>query len=404
MGQERSGAEALVIGAGPAGLSAAIELRRRGVEVTVLERADAVGASWRTRYDGLRLNSVRWLSSVGPDAIPRSAGRWPGRDEYVTYLESCARRWSLDVRFGIQARRVAHADGGYAVETDQGTFHARHVVVATGYDRVPRLPEWPGRETFAGELVHASAYRNPAPFAGREVLVVGVGNTGTEIATQLARTGGPPVRVSVRTPPNLFPRELLGVPMGVFALLARLQPARLADAGGLLLQRLAWGDLRPHGLGRPPHGVATELRVKGLGPVVDSGFVAELRRGRIEIVPPVVGFAEGEVVLQGGRRVAPEVVIAATGYSHALEELVGHLGVLLPSGRPARVNGSAHPAAPGLHLAGYHLPITGQLHAHRPTARRIARSVVRERRRARLAARAARFTRGCKARPREVAA
>jgi putative flavoprotein involved in K+ transport len=390
MGPDRPDAEALVLGAGPAGLGVAIELRRRGVEATVLERAPAVGASWRERYDALRLNSARWLSGMRAARIPRSAGLWPGRDDYVAYLEGAVERFGLDVRCRVEARRVDRAPGGYTVSTDQGELSARHVVVATGYDRVAHLPDWPGREGFAGELLHAAAYRRPEPFAGRDVLVVGAGNTGTEVATALARGGAARVRVALRTPPNIFPRELLGFPVQALGALMAHQPAALADRGGYLLQRLTWGDLRPYGLPRAPMGIATEVRVKGLGPVVDSGFVAELRAGRIEIVPALDAFDGADVVLADGSRVRPEAVIAATGYRHGLEDLVGHLGVLLPSGRPARVDGRAHPAAPGLHLNGYHLPLAGQLAAQRATSRRIARAVARQRRRARWAERARR--------------
>jgi len=396
-------AEAVVIGGGPAGLGAAIELRRRGIDVTLLERAGAVGASWRDRYEGLRLNSVRWLASIRRAPIPRRAGRWVSAEDYASYLEATARQWSLDVRCGVEVRRVDRAGDGYALATSEGPLTARRVVVATGYDRVPRVPDWPGRSEFTGELLHAGDYRHPAPFAGRDVLVVGVGNSGTEIAMQLAQAGARRVRLSVRTPPNVFPREFLGIPIGAFALLTRSQPARLADLGGFLLQRLAWGDLSRHGLGRAPHGVASELRVKGLGPVIDGGFVAELKRGRIEIVPAVAGFAGPEVRLEGDRRARPDAVIAATGYRYGLEELVGHLVVLLASGRPARIDGGEHPAAPGLHFNGYHLPITGQLHAHRATSRRIGREIVRARRRTRREAGVTRL-RACGKRPEEVTA
>src|SRR5436190_11911482 len=318
----RSGAELVVIGGGPAGLGAAIELRRRGIEAIVLEGAGAVAESWRRRYEGLRLNSVRWLAGIRRVPIPRRAGRWVSAEDYISYLEAAARRHALDVRCGVEVRRVDRHGDGYLVTTSDGPYAARQVVVATGYDRVPRMPDWPGREEFAGELLHAGDYRHPARFARRDVLVVGVGNSGTEIAMQLARAGARRVRVAVRTPPNEFPREFLGLPIGVFALLSRHQPARLADAGGFLLQRLAWGDLRRHGLGRAPYGVATELRVKGLGPVVDGGFVAELKRGRVEIVPAVVGFSKHEVRLEAGRRIQPDTVIAATGYRYGLEALV----------------------------------------------------------------------------------
>jgi hypothetical protein len=163
----------------------------------------------------------------------------------------------------------------------------------------------------------------------------------------------------------------------VLAAIGPEQPAWLADMGGRLIQRLAWGDLSRHGMPRAPMGVGTELRRKGLGPVIDGGFVDELRAGRVSLVAAVARFDGPDVVLADDRRVRPDVAIAATGYRHGLEDLVGHLGVLLPSGRPTRVDGTADPAAPGLHFNGYWQPLPGQLQGMRTTSRRIARAVAR---------------------------
>jgi putative flavoprotein involved in K+ transport len=371
--------EAAVVGGGAAGLGAAAELARRGVEVAVLEQGDAVGSSWRRRYDGLRLNTVRWMSGMPGHRIPRRAGRWPAREEFAAYLEDYARRHRLDVRFGVQVRRIERLGRGWRLDTSHGSVLARYVVVATGYDRIPRLPPWPGRERFSGELLHSSEYRNPEPFRGQEVLVAGPGNTGTEIATQLCRSGAA-VRLAVRTPVNLVPSQYAGVPATIMARLSDAGPRFLGDFIGFRLQRRAFGDLAPYGMPRAPYGVATEIEVKGKGPVMDRGFVAELKEGRIEIVPAVERLEGPEVVLSDGSRVRPDTVIAATGYHFGLEQLVGHLGVLLPSGRPAFVHGRSHPAAPGLYFNGYWQPLVGQLPTMPRTSRRIGRAVARERR------------------------
>jgi putative flavoprotein involved in K+ transport len=199
------------------------------------------------------------------------------------------------------------------------------------------------------------------------------------------------VRVSFRTPVNIMPPTFLGVPTPLLARMSEDSPAWLVDRGGFLMQRLAWGDLSAYGMPRSPYGLATELRVRGLGPTLDRGFVAALKAGRIELVPAVVEFDGADVVLDGAERIRPHVVIAATGYSHRLEQLVGHLGVLLPTGKPAVRTGRAHPAAPGLYFNGFWLPLSGQLPAMRRTSRRIARAIVRERR---LQARRGRGQRG----------
>jgi cation diffusion facilitator CzcD-associated flavoprotein CzcO len=252
------------------------------------------------------------------------------------------------------------------------------VVVAVGYDRIPRIPDWPGRERFTGELIHASRFRNAGPFRGKDVLVVGAGNTGTEVATRLADGGAARVRVSFRTPVNIMPPTFLGVPTPVLARMNENAPAWLVDRAGFLMQRLVWGDLSRYGMPRSPYGIATELRVRGLGATLDRGFVAALKAGRLELVPAVTALDGPDVVLDGRERIQPHVVIAATGYRHGLEALAGHLGVLLPSGKPAARTGRAHPAAPGLYFNGYWLPLSGQLPAMRRTSRRIAGAIARD--------------------------
>ena len=371
--------EVAVVGAGAAGLAVAASLGRRDIEAVVLERS-AVAASWRARYEGVRLNTVRWMSSLPGMAIPRSAGRWPSRDELVTYMNRYAERLGIDVLTGVSVQRIERDVDCYRLRTSAGDLEASFVVVAAGYDHTPSVPAWPGRDGFTGELLHSADYRNAERFRGKRVLVAGTGNSGCEIASELVR-GGANVQVAMRTPPNVLRREIFGVPATVLARLSERQPAPLVDRAGYLLQHLLFGDLTPHGLPRAPHGIATELRVKGLGPVVDSGFVAALKAGQIELLPPIARLERAEVILADDRRVQPDVLIAATGYRHELEELVGHLGVLTETGRPIARRGSVHPAAPRLYFNGYWLPMSGQLPAMRRTTRAITCSIARERRR-----------------------
>ena len=382
-------AEAIVVGAGPAGLAVAAELGRRGLSAAVLERSDGVGASWRVRYDRLRLNTSRRMSGLPGHGIDRGCGRWVGRDDFVAYLEAYARRHGLRVLFGTEATRIEREGGvisSWRVETPRGPLRARFVVVATGFDRVPVLPEWPGKEGFAGRLVHASSYRNPAPYREKDVLVVGLGSTGNELAVDLLEGGARSVRVAVRTPPNVFPRESLGVPTSLVARAGKHLPAAVADRVGWALQRLAFGDLSPHGLPRSPQGAATTLRLRGHGIAVDSGFVDALKRGSVEVVAAVERFEGPDVVLGDGSRLRPDAVIAATGYRPGLEPLVGHLpGVLGPDGRPKPLE--RMPAgSEGLGFVGYAIPVSGQLPEMAATARRIARAFAKQRRLAGAAA------------------
>ena len=365
-----------MIGAGPAGLAAAAMLRRRGVEVVVLERTAHVGASWRARYDALRLNSVRWISSLPGLALDREVGRFVRRDDFVAYLEAYAAGHRIDVRHGVSVDRLDPAPAGWRVRTSEGEWRAGAVVVATGYDHTPVIPSWPGRASFEGELMHAASYRNPEPYAARDVLVVGAGSTGAEVALDLALGGARRVLLSVRTPPNLFPRQWLGVPLQAFSLLKRghADPdgpsTRAVDALGGLAQRLIHGARATHLLGRAPLGIASAAAKCGRTPVFVDGLLEAITTGAIEVVGAVESLAGPDVVLAGGRRVRPGAVIAATGYRHGLESLVGHLGVLDERGSPRAQRGAE--AAPGLAFIGYRLPHLGHMPAD---ARRIGRRV-----------------------------
>lgn len=370
--------DAIVCGAGAAGLAAAATLGRTGVNVTVLERSDAVGASWRTRYDGLKLNTTGWMSTMpGYRATKRTYGEFPTRDSWIRYLEDYARHHGIQVRFGTEARTITRADGAWLVETDDEALRADVVVVATGYDREPDLPVWPGREGFTGELIHSSAYRNPEPYRGRDVLVVGPGTTGSEIAHFVAEGGAHRVRVAARTAPNLLNRKFLGSSVNVIGIPLNRVPLRAADQVAWLTQRIMFGRLDQYGLLRSSEGVATNLFQRQRTPVYDSGFVADVKAGRIEIVPAVVGFDGADVILADESRIQPDAVIAATGYQRGLADLVGHLGILDETGRPLVSRGRQHPSAPGLFFNGYEADLSGQLRLMRFGARGIAKAVAR---------------------------
>jgi cation diffusion facilitator CzcD-associated flavoprotein CzcO len=373
-------AEAIVCGAGTAGLAAAAALRAVGVEVIVLERTEEIAASWRTRYDGLRLNTTGWMSTQpGYRASRRLYGEFPTRDAWVRYLEDYAAHHRIDVRFGTQVRRLESVSGGWRVETDRDDLQAGFVVIATGFDHDPDLPDWPGRDSFSGELIHSSAYRNPEPYRDRDVLVVGPGTTGSEVAALLSRGGAGRVRVACRTPPNLTTRKILGTSINIHGLALERLPLRVADQLGWLSQRSLFGSLDRYGLPRSPIGIATSMRRRQQAPAYDSGFVGLLKAGRIEIVAAVESFDGSDVLLSDGTRIQPDAVIAATGYRRGLEPLVSHLGVLDDDGKPLVSGADQHASAPGLFFNGYRTDLSGQLRLMRPGARAIARAVRRQR-------------------------
>lgn len=368
-----------VVGAGPGGLAVAYALRARGVRAVVLEKSDRVGASWRRHYDRLRLHTTRRLSALPGLAIPRRFGRWVARDDVVRYLEKYAEHHQLEIVTGVEVFRVEKAsDGaGWLLHASGGReLTGAAVVVATGHNHTPRLPEWPGAEGYEGELLHASSYRNPKPYEGRDVLVVGVGNTGAEIAVDLVAGGASRVRLAVRTAPHIVRRSTAGWAAQYTGIVVRRLPVRLVDRLARPMARLSTPDLSEHGLPRPETGLYSRVR-QGAIPVQDVGLIDAVRTGKVEIVAAVEGFEDGKVALADGARIAPDAVIAATGYSRGLDSLVGHLGVLDERGRPA-VHGARTPKdAPGLYFTGFTNPISGMFRELAIDAEKIAKSVAR---------------------------
>lgn len=368
-----------VVGAGPAGISVALAAKDLNLRPLLIDRADDVGASWRGRYDRLRLNTTRPRSRLPGRRYPPGTPVFPTRDEVVAYLERHGHEDGIDLRLGTTVERVDRGDRSWVLRTSAGDVAARHVVVATGYENVPVVPPWPGRDTYTGELLHSSRYRNAEPFEDRSVLVVGPGCSGAEIAYDLVTGGAAAVALAVRTPPNIIlrrPQALVAVPNDLLGEALMHVPVRVADAVARLGQRSDVGDLGPYGLPFPDEGIYSRIYRDGGSPtIVDAEVVAAIKDGRIRIVGAVASFDATGVTLADASRLEPDAVVCATGYRSGLEPLVGHLGVLDGRGLPRGLG--EHAPAPGLRFVGY---------AARPSmlghtaaeARRVARAVARE--------------------------
>lgn len=368
-----------VIGAGPGGLAVAYALRARGIRAVVLEKAEGVGSSWRRHYDRLHLHTTRRLSGLPGLPMPRRFGRWVSRDDVVRYLEKYAEFHELEIVTGVEVTRVDRsADGaGWLLRASGGReLTGAAVVVATGFNHTARVPEWAGRDAYTGEFLHAGDYRNATPFAGRDVLVVGVGNTGAEIAVDLVEGGASRVRLSVRTAPHIVRRSTAGWAAQYTGVLVRRLPVGLVDRLARPMAKLSVPDLAEHGLPRPDTGLYSRVK-DGAIPVQDVGLIDAVRKGRVEVVAAVDSFEDGKVVLADGSRISPDAVIAATGYVRALDGLVGHLGVLDGRGRPV-AHGARTPAdAPGLYFTGFTNPISGMFRELAIDAEKIAKAVAR---------------------------
>jgi len=264
---------AIVIGAGASGLAAAYALQKRGIAVQIIEKSSRAGDAWYHRHPQLHLNTHRHLSKLPGMAIPKTAGPFPSRDRIIQYLDDYAKQLDAPIDYGVTVERISQSSSGWTIETDKGVYTTHHVVVATGHDRVPHIPYWEGHKQFEKELIHAADLGDISRYRGKKILVVGAGNSGTDVLNHLSTIDTDKLWVSVRDGPTVFPKRLFGVPVQRLSpLLVRLSiPA--VDRFLCLIEKIAFGDLRKWGLHRHPLGGATRLAETGTTPAIDIGFL-----------------------------------------------------------------------------------------------------------------------------------
>jgi len=341
-----------IVGAGPAGLALARELRRRGVEPVLLER-DRVGSTWAGAYDHLRLHTRRGAAALPGMPYPRGTSTFPRAREVHAYLRAYAARFALDVREGVEVTAALRDGEGWSLTTSAGSVRSEVVAWAGGIWAAPVVPPLPGRERFAGELLHVRDYRGPEAFRGRRLLVVGAGNSGKDVAVAavgVAASVAVAVRGGVVTVPypNAFSQHS-------GALWERL-PAAIADA---FLRRLR----RPF----PELGLPwPDLPMTEAVPVVGFELVEAVRAGRVTVRPAVVGFGPGGVRFADGAAETPyDVVVLATGFRPATGPIAGLL------------DADGEPVAPGLFVVGARYPaLTTWLQRLRREAPAAARRIV----------------------------
>ena len=352
--------DAVVVGAGPAGLAAAACLIQRGLRPLVLERSTALAAAWRAHYERLHLHTVKTHSALPGLPFPDGAPRYVSRQGVVDYLEAYAAQHRIEPRLGEAVEAIVPADGGWQLSTVAGrVYSAPAVVVATGANNRPNRPAFAGEEVFMGRILHSGDYRNPQPFIGQRVLVVGMGNTGAEIALDLAEHRVK-AALSVRSPLNIVYRDVLGRPTQLTSMaLARL-PNAWGDAIARLLCTLTVGDTSRYGLQRSPMSPLRQLREHGRTPVIDVGTLARIKAGEIAVHPGIERFTPNGVRFVDGQEAAFDAVVLATGYAAGIERLFPQTPVPLDrSGMPADVVGRDE--LDGAYFVGFDLRQPGGL-------------------------------------------
>ena len=314
--------ENLIIGAGPAGLATAGRLRKAGREFTLLEQTSTIAPSWQNHYDGLHLHTVNPLSHLPHLPFPDGYPVYVSKEDLVSYYQQYAETFDIKPVFNQTVIRMTRNDSGWQVETKEGgVYKTQNVIVATGINRIPKLPTWDGQKQFEGEIIHARSYKNAEPYKGKKVLIVGMGNTGAEIALHFARQGDTP-HVSLRGPVYILPRDINGRPTQLTALMLNKIPFGLGDSLSNVIRKIVVGDLSKYGITTPKLSPTKQIKVTGRTPVVDIGTLEQIKKKNIKIKPAIQRFGAQEVAFADGTVEPYDLVILATGYYAQIDDFM----------------------------------------------------------------------------------
>ena len=308
--RSRTDAPVAVVGAGQSGLAAARALNKLNVPVVVLEAGDRPAGSWPHYYDSLRLFSPAAFSSMAGRPFPGDPDRYPARDEVADYLEQLAAALPVEIQTNTRVATVRQEGRGFVVVTDDGwEFAASGIVAASGSFSNPYRPVFPGQSRFTGQLLHVAEYRNPLPFTGMRVIVVGAGDSAAQVANELAPVAD--VTLAVRHPLRFIPQRIGGKDVHYW-----LQETGFDSLPAAWLHKISGGSL-----------------------ITDSvGFQQTLADGLVDVQPLFIALDRDEVVWSEDEREPVDAIILATGYRPSLDYL-RELGAVDPHGAPLHVGG-----------------------------------------------------------------
>jgi cation diffusion facilitator CzcD-associated flavoprotein CzcO len=364
-----------IIGAGPAGLAVGACLRQAGLNFVILEKDKRVAPSWHRHYERLHLHTVKQLSCLPYVPFPASYPRYVPRNLMIEYLDRYAAMFDLKPRFGDAACSVRRDGNDWHIQGTTSSISAPYLVVASGFNTEPVIPSLPGMERFRGKLIHSAAYANAKPFAGQSVLVIGMGNTGAEVALDLSE-GGAQTSISIRNGVHIVPRDLFGVPIQLVAMLAaRVLPSKASETLFPRILDLALGNLSKHGIRRPREGILRQVATSAKIPVIDVGTVRKISEGAITIEPGISAITEDSAIFCGGREGKFNAIIFATGYRPNYQSFLQDDNIRNPIGCAP----SAQNQDPTIYFVGFKNSVTGLLRQISREAVQVTHDIVRRR-------------------------
>ena len=369
-------AEVLVVGGSFAGLAQAASLQKRGIGCLVIEKQAKVASSWYTHYERLHLHTNKRVSNLPFKKFGPAVPRYPTRQQVIDYLEEYRKEFNIDPIFNTEATAIKKSSDYWITETNNETFRSEYVVMATGAFSHPRKIDFKGMETFPGRILHSCEYKSGRDFANKRVLVVGFGNSACEIAIDLHEQGSIP-SMSVRSPVNIIPRDVAGIPILELSQFMSRLPPRLADTINAPIMRLIFGDIRKLGLRKMSYGPFEEIKKDRTIPVLDIGIVKHIRKQHIKVFQGVDSIEGDTVHFLDGNKADFDAIIACIGFDRNNAEIIDvdqsrfeDLNVC--------INSQKYFGKDGLYFCGFWIGPRGQIHEIAADAMKIAKDISRK--------------------------
>ncbi|KAL5079693.1 hypothetical protein RYX36_008114 [Vicia faba] len=315
----------IIVGAGPSGLAAAACLKQKGIPSLILERANCLASMWQLKtYDRLKLHLPKQFCQLPLMPFPKGLPSYPTKQQFLSYLKAYANHFDINPIFGKQVVNAEfdHVCGVWRVKTQEIImkksvvieYVCQWLIVASGENAEEFVPSIEGMEQFQGPILHTSLYKSGSMFCGKNVLVVGCGNSGMEVCLDLCNHNAHPSLV-VRDTVHILPQQIFGKStFGLSMWLLKWFSVHFVDQFLLIMSYLILGDTSQYGIQRPKIGPLELKNLYGKTPVLDVGTVAQIKTGKIQVCKGVKRLAHNAVEFVDGKVDNIDAIVLATGY------------------------------------------------------------------------------------------
>ncbi|KAL5714129.1 indole-3-pyruvate monooxygenase [Ranunculus cassubicifolius] len=326
----------IIVGAGPAGIATSACLNRLSIPNQLIEKEDCSAFSWKKKcYDRMHLKLPKYICQLPYMPFPKQVPTYVPKEQFIQYMDEYVEKFQVKPLYNRSAES-AKFDGKWHVKVKNITsdqvdvYSAKFLVIATGANCDKYLPEIDGVQSFSGQLLHSSEYKSGEVYRDKSVLVVGCGNSGMEIALDLANFGAKTSLV-VRNPMHILNKEIVHIAL----ILSKYLPLSWLDAVIVFLCKAMFGDTAKYGIVRPKEGPFSNKVKYGIGrfPVIDVGTFDKIRSGEIQVTPAIQTICGNAVNFANGKTHQFDVIVFATGFTPSFNKwLENNEGSLVEDG------------------------------------------------------------------------